>query len=253
MAARRGGEENAPTHIRAAFMGSDVLVPVRRRTLALGTWQGIFFCEFDGPRDAPSTSRRSRDRGRGSARFGKTQAVAGLSFRVEPGTITGFLGPNGAGKSTTLRRARARPSGRGQRDRARRPVPRARPAAAPRRRGARSERVHLGRSGRTTCACRPRLQGYRPRGSRSARARRAEREREAARQGLFARHAATARARDRSARRPRGARARRARQRPRPGRDQVAADFLRLLAPRAARSSSPATSSPRSPRPSTGS
>jgi ABC-2 type transport system ATP-binding protein len=38
-----------------------------------------------------------------SKRFGKTQAVAGLSFRVEPGTVTGFLGPNGAGKSTTLR------------------------------------------------------------------------------------------------------------------------------------------------------
>jgi ABC-2 type transport system ATP-binding protein len=38
-----------------------------------------------------------------SKRFGKTQAVGGLSFRVEPGTITGFLGPNGAGKSTTLR------------------------------------------------------------------------------------------------------------------------------------------------------
>jgi ABC-2 type transport system ATP-binding protein len=38
-----------------------------------------------------------------SKRFGTTQAVAGLSFRVEPGTITGFLGPNGAGKSTTLR------------------------------------------------------------------------------------------------------------------------------------------------------
>jgi ABC-2 type transport system ATP-binding protein len=38
-----------------------------------------------------------------SKRFGKTQAVAGLSFRVEPGRITGFLGPNGAGKSTTLR------------------------------------------------------------------------------------------------------------------------------------------------------
>jgi ABC-2 type transport system ATP-binding protein len=38
-----------------------------------------------------------------SKRFGKTQAVAGLGFRVEPGTITGFLGPNGAGKSTTLR------------------------------------------------------------------------------------------------------------------------------------------------------
>lgn len=45
------GEENAPTHIRAAFMGSDVLVPVRDGRLALGTWQGIFFCEFDGPRE----------------------------------------------------------------------------------------------------------------------------------------------------------------------------------------------------------
>ena len=45
------GEENAPTHIRAAFMGSDVLVPVKDGRLALGTWQGIFFCEFDGPRE----------------------------------------------------------------------------------------------------------------------------------------------------------------------------------------------------------
>jgi secondary thiamine-phosphate synthase enzyme len=45
------GEENAPTHIRAAFMGSDVVVPVRDGKLALGTWQGVFFCEFDGPRE----------------------------------------------------------------------------------------------------------------------------------------------------------------------------------------------------------
>ncbi len=45
------GEENAPTHIRAAFMGSDVVIPVRDGRLALGTWQGIFFCEFDGPRE----------------------------------------------------------------------------------------------------------------------------------------------------------------------------------------------------------
>jgi secondary thiamine-phosphate synthase enzyme len=45
------GEENAPTHIRAAFMGSDVVVPVRDGQLALGTWQGIFLCEFDGPRE----------------------------------------------------------------------------------------------------------------------------------------------------------------------------------------------------------
>ena len=45
------GEQNAPTHVRAAFMGSDVLVPVRDGRLALGTWQGIFLCEFDGPRE----------------------------------------------------------------------------------------------------------------------------------------------------------------------------------------------------------
>jgi secondary thiamine-phosphate synthase enzyme len=32
-------------------MGSDVLVPVRDGRLALGTWQGIFLCEFDGPRE----------------------------------------------------------------------------------------------------------------------------------------------------------------------------------------------------------
>ena len=44
------GEENAPTHVRAAFMGSDALVPVKDGRLALGTWQGIFLCEFDGPR-----------------------------------------------------------------------------------------------------------------------------------------------------------------------------------------------------------
>jgi secondary thiamine-phosphate synthase enzyme len=46
------GEENAPTHVRAALMGQSVVVPLRDDgELALGTWQGIFFCEFDGPRD----------------------------------------------------------------------------------------------------------------------------------------------------------------------------------------------------------
>jgi secondary thiamine-phosphate synthase enzyme len=44
------GEENAPSHIRAALMGQQVLIPLRDGELALGTWQGIFFCEFDGPR-----------------------------------------------------------------------------------------------------------------------------------------------------------------------------------------------------------
>jgi secondary thiamine-phosphate synthase enzyme len=46
------GEENAPTHIRASFMGPSVVVPLREDgSMALGTWQGIFFCEFDGPRE----------------------------------------------------------------------------------------------------------------------------------------------------------------------------------------------------------
>ncbi len=46
------GEENAPTHVRATLMGPSVVVALRDDgSLALGTWQGIFFCEFDGPRD----------------------------------------------------------------------------------------------------------------------------------------------------------------------------------------------------------
>jgi secondary thiamine-phosphate synthase enzyme len=44
------GEENAPSHPRASLMGPQVLVPLRDGELALGTWQGIFFCELDGPR-----------------------------------------------------------------------------------------------------------------------------------------------------------------------------------------------------------
>jgi secondary thiamine-phosphate synthase enzyme len=44
------GEENAPSHVRAVIAGPQVLIPLRDGQLALGTWQGIFFCEFDGPR-----------------------------------------------------------------------------------------------------------------------------------------------------------------------------------------------------------
>jgi len=46
------GDENAPTHIRASLIGPSVVVPLGDDgSLALGTWQGIFFCEFDGPRE----------------------------------------------------------------------------------------------------------------------------------------------------------------------------------------------------------
>ena len=41
---------NAPSHLRASLVGPQVLVPLRDGDLALGTYQGIFFCEFDGPR-----------------------------------------------------------------------------------------------------------------------------------------------------------------------------------------------------------
>ena len=44
------GDENAPSHVRASLMGPQVLVALESGRLALGTWQGIFFCECDGPR-----------------------------------------------------------------------------------------------------------------------------------------------------------------------------------------------------------
>jgi secondary thiamine-phosphate synthase enzyme len=42
---------NAPSHIRASLMSPQILVPLDEGRLALGRWQGIFFCEFDGPRE----------------------------------------------------------------------------------------------------------------------------------------------------------------------------------------------------------
>jgi secondary thiamine-phosphate synthase enzyme len=43
-------EGNADSHIKASLMGSSVHVMVETGRLVLGTWQKIFFCEFDGPR-----------------------------------------------------------------------------------------------------------------------------------------------------------------------------------------------------------
>jgi secondary thiamine-phosphate synthase enzyme len=42
---------NAPSHVRASLMSPEVLVPLDAGRLALGRYQGIFFCEFDGPRE----------------------------------------------------------------------------------------------------------------------------------------------------------------------------------------------------------
>jgi secondary thiamine-phosphate synthase enzyme len=43
-------EGNSPAHIMASLMGSSLTLFIDNKQLALGTWQKIFFCEFDGPR-----------------------------------------------------------------------------------------------------------------------------------------------------------------------------------------------------------
>ncbi len=44
------GEGNSPAHVKSSLVGASVTVFVEDGRLVLGTWQGIFFCEFDGPR-----------------------------------------------------------------------------------------------------------------------------------------------------------------------------------------------------------
>jgi len=43
-------EGNSPAHVKASLIGSSVNILIDKGQLSLGTWQGIFFCEFDGPR-----------------------------------------------------------------------------------------------------------------------------------------------------------------------------------------------------------
>lgn len=43
-------EGNSPAHLKASCIGSSVTVIIDNGALVLGTWQGIYFCEFDGPR-----------------------------------------------------------------------------------------------------------------------------------------------------------------------------------------------------------
>jgi secondary thiamine-phosphate synthase enzyme len=54
MVPRHGGyrhaEGNSPAHIKASLMGCSLALLIGDGDLVLGTWQGIFFCEFDGPR-----------------------------------------------------------------------------------------------------------------------------------------------------------------------------------------------------------
>ena len=49
-AAYRHAEGNSDSHIKASLMGTSAQVFIAEGQLELGRWQGIFFCEFDGPR-----------------------------------------------------------------------------------------------------------------------------------------------------------------------------------------------------------
>ena len=44
-------EGNSAAHLKTSFFGSSVQIPVENSRLSLGTWQAIFICEFDGPRN----------------------------------------------------------------------------------------------------------------------------------------------------------------------------------------------------------
>jgi secondary thiamine-phosphate synthase enzyme len=46
----RHAEGNSAAHVKASMVGSSATVPISRGALLLGTWQGIYLCEFDGPR-----------------------------------------------------------------------------------------------------------------------------------------------------------------------------------------------------------
>jgi secondary thiamine-phosphate synthase enzyme len=47
----RHAEGNADSHIKTALVGTSATIFIADGVLALGSWQGIFFCEFDGPRE----------------------------------------------------------------------------------------------------------------------------------------------------------------------------------------------------------
>jgi secondary thiamine-phosphate synthase enzyme len=47
----RHSEGNSDSHVKSVLVGVSLTVPVQGGKLALGRWQGVFFCEFDGPRE----------------------------------------------------------------------------------------------------------------------------------------------------------------------------------------------------------
>lgn len=51
----RHAEGNSPAHIKAVLVGNDVTLSIQDGELVLGTWQGVYFAEFDGPRERGAT------------------------------------------------------------------------------------------------------------------------------------------------------------------------------------------------------
>ncbi len=47
----RHREGNSAAHLKSSLLGCSELIPIDQGKLALGIWQGVYFCEFDGPRD----------------------------------------------------------------------------------------------------------------------------------------------------------------------------------------------------------
>lgn len=59
----RHAEGNSDSHIKSVMTGASQVILVEGGKLALGRWQGIFFCEFDGPRERNVWVKTSADRG----------------------------------------------------------------------------------------------------------------------------------------------------------------------------------------------
>ena len=55
-------EGNSAAHIKATLTGFHLMIPIHKGQLTLGTWQGIYFCEYDGPRNRNVQIRLIEDR-----------------------------------------------------------------------------------------------------------------------------------------------------------------------------------------------
>ena len=54
-AAYKHAEGNGPAHVKAVLIGNSVTIPIHEGAIALGTWQGVYFAELDGPRERTAT------------------------------------------------------------------------------------------------------------------------------------------------------------------------------------------------------